>query len=220
VVSSQLRISDTNSTWQIAPYWIELRGFTKIAVYGVDDEGRKHGVIVRFANVGDSWKFAESVPGLRWTYWDPLGRLEAIPVKIKKYRRPRELALSAGVTVGSVGLFLWLLFYYPFIGAIEIGATSLLHLPTLAISKDRQKQKKGHVLAETDQVVITTGNIVWFEPELSERRTRNPKQLVVKTGPKTFVIEFANQNEAANGLRLIRKDLHGLQGLVDATQAA
>jgi hypothetical protein len=207
-------------TWQISPYWIELRGFAKIVVYGIDDEGRKRSQIVKFANVGDSWKFAESVPGLRWTYWDPSGRLEAIPVKIKKYRRPRDLAFSAVVSVGSVGLFSWLLFYYPFIGAIEIGATTLLHVPSYAISKDRQKQKKGHVLVEAGNLVITTGNIVWFEPELSERRTRNPKQLVVKTGPKTFVIEFGNLSEAASGLRLLRKNMLGLQSLVDMTQVA
>ena len=220
MVSGRLRVSEATGTYQISPFWIELRGFTKIVVYGVDDEGQKQSLIVRFANVGDSWKFAEFVPGLRWTYWDLTGRLEALPIKNKLYRRTYEWALSAVAVVAFIGLLLWATFNPVFTGVFGIVLLFPFHLISLPFGQKRQKQKKGHVLVEAGKVVITTGNVVWFDPVLSDRRARNPKRLLVKTGRTTLQIEFANKIEVANGLRLIQKNLHGLQGLVDLTQVA
>ena len=220
MVSGRLRVSEATGTYQISPYWIELRGFTKIAVYGIDDEGRNHSLFIKFPNVDYSWKFGEYVPGLRWTYWDPTGRLEAIPIKNKLYRRTYEWALSAVAVVALIGLFLWITFNPVYTGIFGTLLLFPFHLISLPFGQKRQKQKKGNVLVEAGKVVITTGNVVWFDPVLSDRRARNPKRLLVKTGKTTLQIEFANKNEAANGLRLIRKNLHGLQGLIDLAQAA
>ena len=220
MVSGRLRVSEATGTYQISPYWIELREFTKIVVYGIDDEGRNHSLIIKFANVNDSWKFGEYVPGLRWTYWDPRGGLEALPIKNKLYRRTYEWALSAVAVAALGGLVLWLTFNPLFTGLFGIVLLFPFHLITLPFGQKRQKQKKGHVLVEAGTVVITTGNVVWFDPVLSDRKARNPKRLLVKTGRTTLQIEFANENEAADGLRLIRKSLGGLQNLVDLTHIA
>lgn len=189
-------------------------------VDGIDDEGRRHSLIVRFANVEDSWKFAELLPGLRWTYWDPTGRLEAIPIKNKLYRRTYQWVLSGVAAVALIGFSLWVTFNPVFTGIFGLLVLFPFHLVSLPFGQKRQKQKKGHLLVEDGKVVITTGNIVWFDPVLSDRRARNSKRLLVKTGKTTLQIEFANQNETANGGRLIQKNLHGLHGLVELTQAA
>ena len=220
MVSGRLRVSETTGTYQISPYWIELRGFKQIVVYGIDDEGRSHSLIIKFPNVDDSWKFGEYVPGLRWTYWDPTGRLEALPIKNKLYRRTYEWALSAIAVVALIGLSLWVTFNPVFSGIFWVVLLFPFHLISLPFGQKRQKQKKGHVLIEAGKVVITTGNVVWFDPVLSDRRAWKSKRLLVKTGKTTLQIEFANKIEAANGWRLIQKNLHGLQGIVDLAQAA
>ena len=220
MISGRLRVSEATGTYQISPHWIELRGFKQIVVYGIDEEDRNRSLIIKFRNVDDSWKFGESVPGLRWTYWDPTGRLEALPIKNKLYRRTYEWALSIVAAVGLMGLFLWVTFSPVFTGLFGVLLLFPFHLVSIPFSPKRQKQKKGHVLVEAGKVVLTTGNVVWFDPVLSDRRARNPKRLLVRSGKTTLQIEFANKMEAANGLGLIQKNLRGLQGLIDVTQTA
>lgn len=223
MVSGQLRISDQTTTWQISPFWVERRGFTKIVVYGAD-ENQKRGLIVRFANVGDWSKFTESVPGLRWTYWDPAGHFEAIPVKSKLYRRPIERVLLGIPIVAFFGLYLWITFNPMFAGIFGLLLTSFLlfpfHLLSLPFSRKRKGREKGYVLVEAGRVVLTTGNVVWLDPELLDRRTRNPRRLLVKTSNETLQIEFADRNEATNGGRLLRRTFNPRHGIIDLTQIA
>ena len=199
---------------------MELRGFKQIVVYGVDDENRSHSLIIKFPSVDESWKFGESVPGLRWTYWDPTGRLEALPIKNKLYRRTYQWALTAVASVALIGLFLWATFNPVFTGLFGILLLFPFHLVSIPFGQKRQKQKKGNVLIEAGKVVITTGNVVWFDPVLSDRRAWNPKRLLVRSGRTTLQIEFPNKVEVANGVRLIQKNLQGLQSLVSLTQTA
>lgn len=220
MVSGRLHVSETTGTYQISPYWIELRGFKQIVVYGIDDEDRNRSLIIKFSNVDDSWKFGESVPGLRWTYWDPTGRLEALPIKNKLYRRTYQWVLSGVAAVVLVGLFLWVTLNSLYTGIFGILLLFPLHLISLPFGQKRQQQKKGHLLVEAGKVVITTGNVVWFDPVLSDRRAWNPKRLLVRSGKTTLQIEFANKHEAGNGSRLMQRNFHGLQGLVGMTQAA
>ena len=222
MVSGQLRVSDQTTTWQISPFWVERRGFTKIVVYGTD-ENQKRGLIVRFANVEDWSKFAESVPGLRWTYWDPAGHFEAIPVKNRVYLRPIEWVFFTVAIAAFFGLYLWVTFSPLFVGIFGILLAPFLlpvHLLSLPFGQRRKGHEKGYLLFEAGNVVLTTGNVVWFDPELSNRRIRNPRRLLVKTGKKTLLLKFADRNDTANGWRLLRKN-HNLQhGMIDLTQVA
>lgn len=223
MVSGRFQISDQTSIWQISPSHIELRGFTNLLVYGVV-ENEKRSLIVKFANFDDSSKFAASVPGLRWTFWDPAGRLDAIPIKNKIYHRTINWAIFGIADAAIIGLFLWITFNRVLEGIFGILLTPFLlfplHLLPLPFNRNRKKQGKGYVLSEAGKIVVTTGNIVWFDPELSDRRTRNPKGLLVKTRKKTLLLEFADLNDVANGRRLLQKNPKEPQGPFDLAQVA
>ena len=128
--------------------------------------------------------------------------------------------MTGVAAVAIIGLFLWVTFNPVFTGIFGLLLLFPFHLVSLPFGQKRQKQKKGHVLVEAGKVVITTGNVVWFDPVLSDRRAWNPKRLLVRSGKTALQIEFANKQEASNGLRLIQKNLLDLHGLADLAQAA
>lgn len=153
------------------------------------------------------WRFSESVPGLRWTYWDPTGYAEAIPVKSKIYRTPLERVLYGTAIISLFALFTWVLFNPVFAGIVGILGIAFvpLHFITLPLGQKRKVQGRGYVLVEAGKAALTTGNVVWLNPELSRRRTRSKRKLLVKTATDIRLIEFTDKDEALHGLRLLRK---------------
>ena len=63
MVSSRLRVSTLDETWEVMPEWLEWKGFSGLLVTGRDADGKRRRLRLKFASVGDAWNLAALVPG-------------------------------------------------------------------------------------------------------------------------------------------------------------